>query len=106
MENRQSGRGYSAVSVVDDNVYTMGSRDGNCYAICLSAATVRSEMGNRSFRAPALGDNYNTDWGAGPRSTPTVDGDQVFVLSDIGVLAASIASSGNRHLVQAIWSMT
>ncbi len=96
------GRGYSAVSVVDDNVYTMGARDGDCYAICLSAATGEVKWETRVSTAGS-GENYNADWGAGPRSTPTVDGDQVFVLSDVGVLAALDREHGNiiwsKHLV-------
>ncbi len=88
------GRGYSAVSVADGMLYTIGTRNGNCYAICIDAGSGDLIWETIISRA-GTGDDYNDGWGAGPRSTPTVSGDQVFVLSDIGVLAALDRISGN-----------
>ncbi len=82
-----AGRGYSSASVVEGRVYTMGARDGQCLVICLSADTGEPIWQTPLCRAGDK-DDYSTGWGAGPRSTPTVDGEQIFVLSDIGVLAA------------------
>jgi outer membrane protein assembly factor BamB len=82
-----AGRGYSSVAVVDGRAYTMGSADGECLAICLDASDGELIWKTRISRA-GNEDDYSTGWGAGPRSSPTVDGNQVFVLSDIGVLAA------------------
>jgi outer membrane protein assembly factor BamB len=87
------GRGYSAVSVVGDRVYTMGSIDGQAMAICLSLEDGSVVWQQALGRAGETGD-YNTGWGAGQRSTPTVDGDQVFALTDVGVVAALDRSSG------------
>ena len=81
------GRGYSTVSIVDGHLYTMGARDGDCLAICLAAASGDLVWEKRISRA-GTGDDYNVNWGAGPRSTPTIDGNQVFLLSDIGELVA------------------
>ena len=84
---RNAGRGYSAVSVADGRVYTMGARNESCYAICIDAKNGELVWETEISRA-GNGDDYNDGWGAGPRSTPTVDGNQVFVLSDIGTVAA------------------
>ena len=84
---RNAGRGYSAVSIAGGRVYTMGARDGVCYALCLDADSGELVWETEISRA-GTGEDYNDGWGAGPRSTPTAHGDQVFVLSDVGTVAA------------------
>ncbi|EMI16981.1 polyvinylalcohol dehydrogenase [Rhodopirellula maiorica SM1] len=88
-----AGRGYSAVAVVDGRLYTMGSDNEKCYAICLNTKTGEKIWKTEVARA-STDEDYNHGWGGGPRSTPTVDGDQVFVLSDIGQLAALSKADG------------
>lgn len=88
------GTGYSAVSVVGDQVFTMGSKDGQSKVICLSLADGET-VWEQAFGRAGTDDDYNAGWGAGQRGTPTVDGDQIFVLSDIGTVAALDRSSGN-----------
>ena len=88
-----AGIGYSAVSVVDERLYTLGAIEDRCFAICVSLKD-GSLIWKSDFCRASNSDDYNTGWGAGPRSTPTVDGNQVFVLSDIGVLACLDKSSG------------
>lgn len=80
------GAGYSSMSVVDDGLYTLGASDGQCYAMRLDAAKGTPVWKTPFSRAGKDGD-YLVGWGAGPRSTPTVDGESVFVLSDVGVFA-------------------
>lgn len=87
------GTGYSAVSIVGDQLFTLGSKDGECKLICLSASTGESVWESTVGRAGAQPD-YNVNWGAGQRSTPTVDGDQIFVVSDVGTVAAFDRQSG------------
>ena len=89
-----AGIGYSTITVMDDCVYTLGSNDNACFALCLNLQdgslkwkTDFSRAGNR--------EDYNQGWGGGPRSTPTVNQNQVFVLSDIGVLASLDKETGN-----------
>lgn len=82
-----AGQGYSSVSVVGGRLYTMGARDGDCFVLCLDASNGESIWETKVSRAGG-GDDYLDGWGVGPRSTPTVDGDQVFALSDVGVLAS------------------
>ncbi len=93
-EFQQAGRGYSSVAVVDDQLFTMGSRAGACFALCVDAKTGETLWETEISRA-STDDDYLHGWGGGPRSTPTVDGDQVFVLSDIGVVAALDRSGGD-----------
>jgi outer membrane protein assembly factor BamB len=84
---KDAGHGYSTVAVVDGRTYTLGSDEEHCFALCLSASDGSVAWKTEFSRASVSGD-YNQNWGRGPRSTPTVDGDQVFVLSDTGVLAS------------------
>ncbi|NND99936.1 MAG: PQQ-like beta-propeller repeat protein [Pirellulaceae bacterium] len=92
-EFTQAGSGYSSVSVVDGKLYTLGARDGGCFAICIDMKTGK-QLWDNQFAGAGVNDDYNQGWGGGPRSTPTVDGDQVFVLSDVGVLAALSVADG------------
>ena len=87
------GTGYSAVAVVGDRVYTMGSKDGQSMVICLSLSD-GTRIWEQAIGRAGTGDDYNAGWGAGQRGTPTVDGDQIFVLTDIGNAAALDRSSG------------
>ncbi len=87
------GRGYSAVAIVGDRLYTMGSDESACYAYCLELETGKQVWKTEVSRASS-GDDYNHGWGGGPRSTPTVDLDQVFVLTDIGVVVSLGKSDG------------
>ncbi len=95
----ETGSGYSAVSVVGTDLFTMGSSESGCSAICIDATTGHKRWETVVSRQ-STGDDYNHGWGGGPRSTPTVDGDLVFVLTDIGVLGALNKSTG-----QILWSI-
>ncbi|TWU03485.1 outer membrane protein assembly factor BamB family protein [Neorhodopirellula pilleata] len=98
-ESSQMGRGYSSMSIVDGRLFTMGADEQNCFAVCLDSQTGKSLWKTNVSRAGANGD-YNVGWGAGPRSTPTIDGDQVFVLSDVGTVAVLKKDSGD-----VLWSV-
>ena len=87
------GTGYSSVSVVGDHVYTMGSRDGKSLVICLSLSD-GSTVWETPIGAAGKDGDYNVGWGAGQRSTPTVDGDQIFAISDLGTVAALDKQTG------------
>ncbi|KAA5544376.1 PQQ-binding-like beta-propeller repeat protein [Roseiconus nitratireducens] len=87
------GTGYSAVSVVGDQVFTMGSVDGQAIVFCLSLSD-GSQIWQTSIGRAGGDNDYNTGWGNGQRCTPTVDGDQVFALSDIGTVAALDRETG------------
>ena len=83
------GAGFSAVSVVGDRLYTMHAEGGQEFAICLDAAT-----GRKIWSAP-IGAIFNNEYGDGPRSTPTVEGDVAYVHGSQGRLAALKVSDGS-----------
>lgn len=80
------GAGYSAVAVVGPLVYTMGNVDNTDIVYCLKEET-GEEVWRHSY--PCKADSY-----PGPRSTPTVDGGQVYTLSRDGRLFCLDAQSG------------
>ena len=88
------GIGYSSVSTVGERGFTMGTKDGKSIVICLSLADGKPIWEKEIGRAGGEMD-YNIGWGAGQRSTPTVDGGQVFALSDVGTVAALDAENGD-----------
>ena len=88
---RELGEGFSGISVADGRVYTMFSDRESEFAICLDEAT-----GAELWRVKTGGKFHERQGGNGPRSQPTVDGDQVFVLGATGVLYALNASDGKK----------
>ena len=91
------GEGYSGIAVVGDRIYTMyagekPSEEENAieYAAAFEAAT-----GKELWRT-AIGPKYDTEFGNGPRSTPSVDGDTVYVLGSVGDFAALSIEDGSE----------
>lgn len=83
------GDGFSALSIVDDVIYTLDADTENEYAVSFDA-----KSGAERWRVP-IGKLFKNDYGDGPRSTPTVDGDRVYVLGSRGRLSALDAASGS-----------
>jgi outer membrane protein assembly factor BamB len=78
------GTGYGSMSVVGDRVFVQGARGQNSFVIALNRED------GKEIWAKALGPietRMRTDMGAGPRGTPTVDGDRLYVLTENGDLA-------------------
>lgn len=96
---KDAGEGYSAFSIADGKLFTMGGRADGCYAICLSADSGELLWETKVSRAGTK-DDYLTRWGAGPRSTPTTDGDFVYTVSDAGVVSCLRAADGSE-----VWSV-
>ncbi|MEM6364691.1 MAG: PQQ-binding-like beta-propeller repeat protein, partial [Planctomycetota bacterium] len=88
------GRGYSSLAIVDGQIFTMGSDATDCFVICLDADTGTTAWQTTVSRA-GTGEDYNAGWGAGPRSTPTIDGRDVFVVSDVGIVACLDRDTGD-----------
>ena len=83
---RQSGVGYSGPAVVSDRIYIMGGRNGRAELMSIDAAggkLVWSKPVNKK-----IFDFEGNSWGAGPRATPTVDGEMIYALAGDGELAA------------------
>ena len=82
------GEGYSQVVSVKGRLYTFSQQGAEQVAMAFDGAT-----GKRLWRTRIDGE-YNDGQGDGPRSTPTVDGDLVYVLSAHGKLAALKIANG------------
>ncbi len=85
------GDGYSSVSISGGRAYTMYAEGEDEVVVCFDAKT-----GEEKWRYL---DDYrfkNRQGGDGPRSTPTVDGDMVYVFSAYGRLVAINALTGNE----------
>jgi outer membrane protein assembly factor BamB len=78
------GAGYGSMSVAGDRVFVQGARGPNSVVIALNRAD------GREVWAKPIGPietRMRTNMGAGPRGTPTVDGDRLYVLTENGDLA-------------------
>ncbi len=87
------GEGYSSVALSGDKLLTMGNRGTEETTICLSAET------GKELWATPTGKAYREGQGNGPRGTPTIDGDKVYVLGANGDLACLELVSGKK-----VWS--
>jgi outer membrane protein assembly factor BamB len=72
---KDAGIGFSGPAVVGDRLYTMGAREDTEYLFALDTAT------GKEVWATKLGPRFKNPYGDGPRSTPTVDGDWLYVFS-------------------------
>ncbi|MEO6236749.1 MAG: PQQ-binding-like beta-propeller repeat protein [Vicinamibacterales bacterium] len=75
------GNGYGSPAVAAERIYVQGTRGGSSVVVALNRAD------GKEVWSKALGQLGNDDRGPGPRSTPTVDGDRVYVLTENGDLA-------------------
>lgn len=82
------GVGYSGPAIVGDRLYTLGGIDGREHVLALDVKT-----GKVVWSTP-IGPLFKHIYGDGPRSTPTVDGDDVFALGAQGVLARLDRATG------------
>ncbi len=89
---KSPGAGFSSVAVVGDRVVTQAQRDDRQYIVCLSARDGAELWAYDA--APAYIDRQHQ--GAGPRSTPTVDGDRVYGLFPRGELVCVTLSEGKE----------
>jgi len=88
------GNGYSSFSTSGGRLYTLGARAGVEYVIALDRATGKKVWETQNGR------RFENDRGDGPRSTPTVEGDRLYVLGGNGDLTCLENATGKK-----IWSM-
>jgi len=74
------GAGYGSVAIGGGRVFVQGLRDGQSMVHSLDLAT------GAYVWSKTLGRGSSNDRGSGPRSTPTIDGDRLYVLSESGDL--------------------
>ena len=75
------GNGYGSMAVVGTRVFAQGTRNNRSIVVAYNRAD------GKELWSKALGPAGNDDRGPGPRSTPTVDGDRLYVLTENGDLA-------------------
>jgi outer membrane protein assembly factor BamB len=91
------GHGYSTVSIAGDHIYTAGMIEKQTYvtALDLSGKQLWQKLNGQSWQA-----SERQSWAvpyAGARGTPTVDGDTVYHLSELGRLTAFNARTGEER---------
>jgi outer membrane protein assembly factor BamB len=75
------GSGYGSMAVAGDRVFVQGTRGGRSMVAALN------RFDGKEVWSKALGAAGDDDRGPGPRGTPTVDGDRLYVLTEEGDLA-------------------
>jgi outer membrane protein assembly factor BamB len=88
------GNGYSSFSTSGGRLYTLGARGGTEYVIALDRASGKKVWETQN------GQRFQNDRGDGPRSTPTVEGDRLYVLGGSGDLTCLENATGKK-----IWSI-
>jgi len=82
------GEGYGSLAIKGDRIFVQGSRGNSSVVFCLNRAD------GKTVWSAAVGPKVNKDVGNGPRSTPTVDNDRVYALTENGDLACLSALNG------------
>ncbi|MCA9072933.1 MAG: PQQ-like beta-propeller repeat protein, partial [Planctomycetaceae bacterium] len=82
------GGGMSGVAISEGRLYTLVQKTGQQLAIALDAKT------GKSIWETPVSDAYRNSMGDGPRATPTVSGDRLFVFTGEGKLAALKTQDG------------
>jgi len=96
-ESAGAGRGYASVAIAGDRIYTLGdglstAGDKDEYLSCFDRQT------GKQLWKTKTGEPWNEgkpDW-QGSRSTPTVDGDRVYVITPHGQLVACKTADGKQ----------
>ncbi len=91
------GQGYSSVAVVDRRIYTAGMIDNetHVFAIGYDGKILWKKMAGKSWQA-----SERQRWAisyAGSRATPTISGNTVFFMSELGHLVALDAETGEQR---------
>ncbi len=75
------GNGYGSMAVAGNRIFVQGTRAGDSVVIAYNKAD------GKEVWSKALGRYGDDDRGSGPRGTPTVDGEMLYVLTESGDLA-------------------
>jgi outer membrane protein assembly factor BamB len=84
----QLGAGFGSVAVAGNRVFVQGMKNRQSFVTSLDRAS------GKAVWSVALGSAQENDRGSGPRSTPTVDSDRVYVLTENGDLVCLLAADG------------
>ena len=88
-----AGIGYSGPAVVGKRLYTLGADEKSESVYALDTDT------GKKVWSTEIGSAFSNPYGGGPRSTPTVDGDMLYVLGAQGELVCLESATGRQ-----IWS--
>ena len=83
------GAGYGSIAVQGDRVWLQGMRNNQSVVSSLNRAD------GKLVWVRILGPAGDNDRGPGPRSTPTIDGDRLYALTETGDLACLRTSDGS-----------
>ena len=89
-----TGDGYSSFSVAGGRLFTLGARQNTEYIFAFDAAS------GKKLWEVANGRRFNNDRGDGPRGTPTIDGDRVYVFGSSGDMTVLDAATGKVFWTQ------
>jgi outer membrane protein assembly factor BamB len=97
-EAKGAGRGYASVAVADGKIFTLGdapstAEDKDEYAVCFNEADGKQLWKTKTGKA---WDKGTESWQSS-RSTPTVDGDLVYVLTAFGDLFCLETATGKER---------
>jgi outer membrane protein assembly factor BamB len=76
------GEGYGSIAIKGDRIFVQGTSGAASVVFCLNRAD------GKTIWQAALGPMVREGRGNGPRATPTVDADKLFVMTENGDLAA------------------
>jgi len=83
------GEGFGSIAIKGDRIFAQGTKESASVIFCLNRAD------GKTVWSAALGPKVNEGRGNGPRSTPTIDNDRVYVLTENGDLACLRAPDGS-----------
>jgi outer membrane protein assembly factor BamB len=86
------GAGYGSVAVQGDRIFVQGSTSSGGKQ--QSTIHVLNRADGKNVWSKVIGPAGDNDRGPGPRGTPTLDGDRVYVLTENGDLACLKANDG------------
>ena len=95
----ESGVGYGDPAVVGDAIYLLGAEDakqGKKEFLLRLAAKDGKTLWKADLNDGKTPGGYLDGWGAGPRATPTVDGDKIYALGARGDLGCYDAKAGKK----------
>ena len=88
-----AGSGYSGPAIVGNRLYTMGTRDNSECVLALAADS------GKEVWVCQIGTIFTDGHGDGPRATPTVDGEMIYVIGGQSDLVCLEAATGKK-----VWS--
>jgi outer membrane protein assembly factor BamB len=84
------GEGYGSLAIRSDRIYVQGTKGAESAVFCLDRAD------GKTIWSVSLGPKVDESRGNGPRGTPTLDGDRLYVLTENGDLACLRERDGSR----------